>query len=70
MAERFDVASFHPLTRTSFLDFIVCDPQCTAALGGSLTIGAPAVDASGKKRVLDIVSQLRRSERNDKVLLC
>ena len=67
VVERFDSPSFHPLSRLSFLDFLVSDPQCKAALGGSLTVGASAIDDSGKRRVVEIVSQLRHNERTDKV---
>lgn len=67
VVERFDSPSFHPLSRLSFLDFLVSDPQCKAALGGSLTVGASAIDDSGKRRVVEIVSQLRYNERTDKV---
>ena len=67
VVERFDAPSFHPLCRTSFLDFLVSDVHCETALGGSLTVGAAAIDGSGKKRAVGIVSQLRHTERNDKV---
>ena len=67
VVDRFDAPSFHPLSRISFLDFLVSDAGCTAALGGSLNVGASGIDESGKKRVVEIVSQLRQTERNDKV---
>ena len=67
VVERFDSPSFHPLSRVSFLDFLVSDAQCKAALGGSLTVSASAIDDSGKRRVVEIVSQLRHNERADKV---
>ena len=67
VVDRFDAPSFHPLSRVSFLDFLVSDARCTAALGGSLNVGASGIDEGGKKRVVEIVSQLRQTERNDKV---
>jgi hypothetical protein len=66
VVDRFDAPSFHPLSRVSFLDFLVSDARCTAALGGSLSVGASGIDEGGKKRVVEIASQLRQTERNDK----
>ena len=70
MASHFDAPSFHPLTSTSFLDFVVSDAQCTASLGGALSIGATASDSGKKRKVVKIVSQLRHTERSDKVDYC
>lgn len=67
VAQHFDVLSFNLLTNASFLDFLVSDKQCTSSLGGSLTIGAVSVDDKKKQKIVDIVCQLRPTERKSKV---
>ena len=67
VADHFDVSSFHLLTKAPFLDFLVSDMQCTSSLGGSLTIGAVSMDDRKKQKIMDIVSQLRVTERDSKV---
>ena len=63
----FGIPSFSSLSQTFFLDFVVSDEKCRAALGNSLTIGASAPDDTERKRVVEIVSQLRPTERNQTV---
>jgi hypothetical protein len=67
VAEQFAAPAFQPLTNTSFLDFLVSDAQCKSCLGGSLTIGAAPMDDRRKRKVMDIVSQLRPTERSSQV---
>ena len=67
IADQFAAPSFHVLSSTSFLDFLVANEQCKTSLGGSLTIGAAPIDENGKRKVVEIVSQLRHAERNNQV---
>ena len=64
VADHFCASSFHPLTNTSFLDFLTSDVQCRSSLGGSLTVGAAPIEDGEKQIIMKIISQLRLSERS------